>query len=252
MKDTLALIESIEQIKGPYFRLRAKVDFKQFVPGQFVMIKIPKEAVFLRRPFGIAKLEDQTAEICFKAVGPGTKALSQVIKGQKIYILGPLGNGFKTPMGLKSALLVAGGYGIVPLLPLAKFLKKSGSEVVMYYGAKSADDLLYLKEMKTAGLNLRITTEDGSQGEKGLVTQLLNKEINNFDKPMLFSSGPEGLLKGVVKLACEHNLPAQISMDSYMACGMGVCLGCMVKTSDGSLVRACKEGPVFDAETIIL
>ena len=250
MKDVLASIELIEQIKGPYFRLRVKVGWENFNPGQFVMVKVPEETVFLRRPFGVAKLENQIMEMCFKVVGPGTKALSQVSKGQAINILGPLGDGFAVPKELKTALLVAGGYGIVPLLPLAKFLKQSGCQVVFYYGAKSADDLLYLEEINAEDIDLKIATEDGSAGEKGIITLLLEKEIKGFAQPMLFSSGPEGLLKSVAKLVREHKLPAQISLDSYMACGMGVCLGCMVKSSDGSWVRVCKEGPVFNVQDL--
>lgn len=252
MKDTQATIERTESLSGSYFRMRLVTGWDEnFVPGQFVMIRVPGCDVFLRRPFGIVGVEKGVLEICFKVVGKGTQALSGVKAGEKICVLGPLGNGFTFKDEFATGILVAGGYGIVPLVPLARALTKTGKKAILYYGGRSSSDILYESEIKSTGAELKVTTEDGKKGVKGMVTDLLSKEISGYNKPALFSAGPKGLLMEVAKMAKSLKIPAQLSMDEYMACGIGVCLGCVVKTGNGKFVRVCREGPVFDAGDIV-
>jgi dihydroorotate dehydrogenase electron transfer subunit len=248
MKDTQAQIAYKEFIGEHYFRMGFKVGWTEFLPGQFVMVDVPQ--VFLRRPFGIVKLENGILEVCVKVVGQGTEALSKIAPGQATWILGPLGQGFSYPMELKTALLVAGGYGIAPLLPLAKKLVSENRDVIFFYGAKNTADLLYIDELKNAGVDLHLATEDGSTGHKGLITERFQKEAGRFEGAITFVCGPQGLLKAVSELASQSKIPVQVSLERYMACGLGVCLGCVVRMKDGTHVRACREGPVFNAENV--
>ncbi|MFH1874840.1 MAG: dihydroorotate dehydrogenase electron transfer subunit [Pseudomonadota bacterium] len=250
MKDTLAKIEYVDQLNPVHFKLGLKVDWEKFTSGQFVMLHPPKQATFLSRPFGIVNLENGVLELCIKIIGSGTQALAQAQVGESLKVIGPLGNGFDIPSNIKQAVLVAGGYGIAPLLPLAKAIKNQGKKVSFYYGAKTVDDLLYTESLADLDLNLNYTTEDGSKGKKGLILDILKPDLKNMGQATIFASGPSGLLQALSKLALDNKIPAQISLDSYMACGIGVCLGCMVKMKDGSLKRACREGPVFNASEL--
>lgn len=247
IKDSLAKVKYLKPIGEDYFQIGLKVDWEEFTPGQFVMTKPPKNATFLRRPFGIVSTKKKILELCIKKVGNGTNALSELKTDECVKILGPLGNGFKISKGIKKAIIVAGGYGIAPLLPLAEVLCKNGADIKFLYGGKSSKDILYLDELRKLNLELIISTEDGSMGEKGLITEAL--KAGKIDGAV-FCSGPCGLSCAIAKIAKERKLNAQISLDSYMACGIGVCLGCVIKKSNGEYARACKDGPVFNAEEI--
>lgn len=251
MKDVNATVVYKEFVAEKYFRLGLKVGWGEFEPGQFVMVKIPGGEVLLRRPFGIVKNAAGILEVCVKMIGKGTVALSQIQTGQNVQVLGPLGRGFSVPKEMKTAVLVAGGYGIAPLLSLAKKLSDEKKKVIFYYGAKKSSDLLYASELEAMGIDLRFSTEDGSAGEKGLITERMVKEVYDSQDAALFCCGPHGLLAEVAKIAASANTPAQVSLERYMACGIGVCLGCAVKMKDGTYLRACREGPVFDAGEIL-
>ena len=250
MKDVFAAVTYKEKIGEKYFRLGLKVGWDEFVPGQFVMLQVPGNEVFVRRPFGIVRVEDSILEICFKVVGKGTVALSRVNPNESLFVFGPLGRGFTPQKDINEAILVAGGYGIAPLFSLAWSLTQDGKKVVLYYGVKKRSDLLYCNQLRASGVDLRIATEDGCEGYKGLVTDLLEKEVAQKQNGSIFSAGPSGLLCEVAKIAAAFNITAQVSLERYMACGIGVCLGCMVRLRDGSYARACRDGPVFDAEKI--
>ncbi len=252
MQHTLAKIEFIEQLNKDHFRLSLNVGWENFIPGQFVMVHPPEQSTFLSRPFGIVKLQDGIIELCIKIVGSGTQALAQAQAGQTLKALGPLGNGFKVQPNIEQAIIVAGGYGIAPLLPLAKLIKQQGKIVNFYYGAKTAEDLLYTAELEKLDINLNFATEDGSKGKKCLILDICEPDFQNIKQAAAFASGPTGLLHALGKLTNKYNIPTQISLDRYMACGIGVCLGCMVKKTNGNLERTCREGPVFDSEKILL
>ena len=251
MKDVVANVAYREFVRERYFRLGLKIGWNEFQPGQFVMIEVPNGQTFLRRPFGIVKADGGVLEVCIKVVGKGTAALSKICEGQSVSVLGPLGKGFSIKKETRSAVLVAGGYGVAPLLALARHVSGEKKNVVFYYGSKSSADLLYLDQLKGLGADLRLSTEDGSEGAKGLITQRVAQDISGFENAEMFACGPQGLLSEIAKIAKSTGIPAQVSLERYMACGIGVCLGCVVKMKDGSYQRACREGPVFDSESIL-
>jgi dihydroorotate dehydrogenase electron transfer subunit len=250
MNDQATEIKGNLKIADEVWRLRFPVDWATYDPGQFVMLSIPGTVTFLRRPFGIAHLKGGLAEICYKVVGKGTRALSQAPVGTAINVLGPCGRGYALPVKSETAVLVAGGYGIAPLCGLAHHLRQDKRTVRLYYGGKRKGDLFCLDELRQMGVDLRLTTEDGSIGEKGLVTGLLERELSSIEKPALFACGPKGLVEAVAGLGLASNLPTQVSMDTYMACGLGVCLGCVCQNAEGEYVRVCREGPVFEAREL--
>ena len=250
MQDTYSEIILNEEIGHSYWRIRFKTGWKDYVPGQFVMVEVPGKGIFLRRPFSIARLNRGVIEVCYKVVGQGTLSMSVLKAGTKAWVLGPLGNGFTLPKSRQEILLVAGGYGIAPLVGLAEKLK--GNNVHLLYGTKTSKDLLYINELKKLGVKLHITTEDGSKGEKGLVTNSFKAFLTHQrTNAQIFACGPHGMLSAIQKLL-THQIHCQLSLESYMACGIGACIGCVVKDNRGNYIRVCKEGPVFDASGVEL
>ncbi len=249
MFDTHATVEAIETVAHHYRRLFLRTAWTEYVPGQFVMVRVPNEVVLVRRPFGIVDLQDGVLEICFKMVGRGTHELARCEVGDAVQVLGPLGHGFE-PVHGATHILVAGGYGIAPLIGLACGLMCTGEKVIVYYGAKTAADLLYQYELEQTGVRVVRVTEDGSAGEKGYVSDAVARTLKDIKHPVLYCSGPEGLLHAVASLGARQKIPTQVSKDEYMACGIGVCLGCVCEMTDGTRQRACREGPVFDAMKI--
>ncbi|KUO50309.1 MAG: hypothetical protein APF76_11410 [Desulfitibacter sp. BRH_c19] len=218
------------------------------VPGQFVHISCGAESAnpLLRRPISIHRInkEKNTIELYYLVVGKGTTLLSAKIVGSTISLMGPLGRGFELNVPEKRTVLVGGGIGIAPLLALAEELKANGKEVVSLLGAAGAEGLVRAKEFAAYGDIVEIT-EDGSLGEKGLVTEYLQPLIDK-NNTIIYTCGPEGMLKAVVKAASEVDVPCQISLEAAMACGVGACLGCTcVKGVHGGYPKVCKDGPVF-------
>jgi dihydroorotate dehydrogenase electron transfer subunit len=252
-------------------------------PGQFAHVRIlPLKDALLRRPFSIFQVAGDTFSILYKTVGKGTEVLSRMSPGGELSVIAPLGHGFTVPKrGGETPLLVAGGYGMAAMYLLAQ---RSPQKGIVFVGGRRRVDILCEKEFQALGWEIRVTTEDGSHGEKGLVTQPLlaelrrsrgngaqtkKSEIRNPKSPIdqslltsaptcpkvkLFACGPTLMLKAVGKIADEFNVPAELSMDEHMCCGVGVCLTCVipVKTGDGSeYQRTCTEGPVFDSREIL-
>ena len=214
--------------------------------GQFVEVKVegsPK--TFLRRPISINYVDREKNELWLlvKKVGEGTHQLATLKAGDTLNLVFPLGNGF-SPVRKKGekVLLVGGGVGVAPLLDYGKYLKESGAEPVFLLGARSKNDLLE-QELFKAIAPVYVTTEDGSEGEKGFVTQhsLLTKE--KFDR--ISVCGPKPMMVSVARYAKATNTPCEVSLENMMACGLGACLCCVEKTVKGN-VCVCKEGPVFD------
>lgn len=277
MKDVRAKVLYNDQIKGEYFRIglecgwdTAATEFGScFDPGQFVMVKVPAEKAFVRRPFSIARAEGKGGiQLIYKVVGEGTVALSSLKEGDSVDVLGPLGRGFSVPEKLSHAIIVAGGFGIAPFVGLTAILSYKSIMTDIYYGGKMADDIFLLEELREKGASCSISTEDGSLGHKGLVTELLERDIDNllinnkileykntrqgeYKGKTIYCCGPKGLSDAVASIAKKRRLPAQISYEAYMACGFGVCLGCVVKTK-GGWKRACKDGPVFDVDELCI
>lgn len=223
-------------------------------PGQFVHLRIPRlEQAILRRPFSVFKADAQSVSILYKTVGTGTAAMRDLQPGEPVNLLGPLGNGF--PMSSPESLpaLVAGGYGNAALYLLAAALPVKG---VAFFGGRTAMDILCVEEFEALGWDVRVATDDGSLGIKGLVTAALDPwlDAQEDQKLELFSCGPNAMLKAVGERAIERGRTAWLSMDRNMACGVGACLTCVIKrrTEDGwEWARCCKDGPVFESKEIL-
>jgi len=220
-------------------------------PGQFVQIRISdKTAPLLRRPLGIHRVGPKSFEVLFKVVGEGTSILSQRKPGEYLDIIGPVGNGFDLTVATQASILVAGGMGVAPLTFLAEKLAKrkvNSSKLIVLIGAKTRNEVLCAKEFSDLGCEVKIATDDGSRGLKGKVTQLLERILLTG---CIYACGPKPMLREIAAISKQHHIPAQVSLEEHMACGIGACLGCVINTKKG-FQRVCKEGPVFGSEEII-
>lgn len=218
-------------------------DVGAFKPGQFVNLSI--EGFYLRRPISICDIRDGQLILVFKILGQGTAVLAKLEAGAKVDLLAPLGNGFDIQASNKP-VLIGGGVGVPPLYYLAKALQNHGMNPVVALGFQSKDDVFYEEEFKQLGLDVYITTVDGSYGEEGLVTSLFDKVIPEID--YIYSCGPIPMLRAIHQL----NLAAgQYSFEERMGCGFGACMGCSWPVRGGGYKRVCKEGPIFYAEEIL-
>ncbi|MGI6291675.1 MAG: dihydroorotate dehydrogenase electron transfer subunit [Bacteroidales bacterium] len=213
-------------------------------PGQFVNILVEgSPTTMLRRPISICDVnaETNTLLLYIKQVGDGTRQLAQLKKGDNINIVYPLGNGFTTD-NVKNPLLVGGGTGIAPMIYLSKELNKKGIKPHVLLGARTSQ-ALSLKNMFSSIAHLHITTDDGSEGTKGVViNHLIFKEITTFD--YIYTCGPNAMMQAVASIAQKNNIPCEVSLENTMACGIGVCLCCVTSTTTGNRC-VCTEGPVF-------
>ncbi len=222
-------------------------------PGQFVQVKVSDSCQpLLRRPLGIHRVSGANIFLLYEVLGPATKILSQRKSGEFLDILGPLGNGFDYRAANtehRTPILVAGGMGVAPLLFLAERLNKS--QVLI--GARSKEQVLCEKEFKKLGCSVKIATDDGSRGFKGKAADLLNSFLRlaiSNKRLAIYACGPRPMLKEISKISKNYRIPAQVSLEEHMSCGIGACLGCVVNTKAG-FQRVCKEGPVFCADEII-
>jgi dihydroorotate dehydrogenase electron transfer subunit len=251
-----------EGIGADYYKIGLKCasDYSMSEPGQFVMLRIGDMTPLLRRPFSIHRLiiSDEKIigiEILYKVVGQGTLQLSEYKPGDITDLLGPLGNGFSIPENLRNIFIVGGGVGIAPLYFLGSKLKDNGMDlanITVFIGCRSTEDLLCRGEFLDLGMNVHFTTDDGSGGEKGFITEPLEKAILQQSPDMICACGPTPMLKETARIAEKYRIPCQISIETMMACGIGACLGCVVETKENSdkYLHACKDGPVFDAGRI--
>ena len=242
-------------------------------PGQFVMVKQTRaSAPLLRRPFSIFEiLRDAGGEVTGlsllnKPVGVVTEALYAVEPGARLRCLGPLGRPFSTPdQGGEAwpgeAWMVAGGVGLAPFATLAPALRAAHAPVTLFYGGRSAPDLVYVEWFQRLGVRVELATEDGSRGERGLVTGALERRLAAqppASGPMLYACGPTPMMRAVAALARAHGRPLEVSLEPVMGCGLGGCYSCVVRIRDGDagrdapgrLVRACRHGPVFAGDRV--
>jgi dihydroorotate dehydrogenase electron transfer subunit len=229
-------------------QLKSPVEIPNIKSGNFAEILVPDtNDVFLRRPFSILDVDYENRYISFfvKAIGKGSKKLGKLKKGDKLNLIYPLGNSFNLPASKSKVLIVAGGSGIAPFILLGKELLKNNIKTTFLIGGKSKKDILLIDEFSKYG-EVLITTEDGSLGEKGLVTHhpVFSSSINSFDK--IFSCGPEPMMKAVAKIANDKGIECEVSLENMMACGFGICLCCVTPTIEGNK-RVCWEGPVFSS-----
>lgn len=247
-----------KRVKENYFHcvFNAPQIAKKAKPGQFVNIRV-SDALdpLLRRPISIHAVSGPKIEILYEAVGKSTQILSEKKPGDYLDILGPSGNGFeyeKPGTGNQEAVLVGGGMGVAPLMFLAKAFKSKKPLVLI--GAKAKNHIHCENEFKKLGCEVKISTDDGSKGFKGRVTDLLREALLttcNLSRKTIFACGPRPMLKEIARISKEKGIPAQISLEEHMACGIGACLGCVADTIEG-YKRVCKDGPVFDAQKIVI
>ena len=240
-------ITSVEYLHPRFVLIKLKSDeaLPEIKPGQFVEVKVEGSAsTFLRRPISINYVDKENNEIWLlvQLVGDGTRAMARLNEGDSLNVLFPLGNGFAAPKKGEKVLLVGGGVGVAPLLEYGKALKEVGAKPVFLLGARTKADLMQLDLFGKYG-DVYITTEDGTEGEKGFVTQhsVLTKE--SFDR--ISTCGPKPRMVAVARFAKANSIPCEVSLENMMACGLGACLCCVEKTVKGN-VCVCKEGPVFN------
>lgn len=256
------------QLRGEIFSVQRVGEYTQFTvvapeiaagfrPGHFVAVAVGGDntSMILRRSFALsgATVSQQfagTIQFVVAEHGPGTKWLVQRRAGETLDVIGPLGNPFPLPSGPAPALLVGGGYGSAPLLPLAQALLDKESPVEFVLGAATAGRLFGELAAKRLVGRVSITTDDGSAGEKGLVTDVLPEAIERVDAQIVYACGPMPMLRAVSDVAREHAVRVQVAVEESMACGIGVCMTCVlpVRCADGKsrFLRSCVEGPVFD------
>lgn len=246
-------VKSVEQIHERYvlIRLTDEKPLPEMLPGQFVEIRVDgSPQTFLRRPISINFVDREQNELWLlvAAVGEGTRRLAQLKPGDKLNCLLPLGNGFTMPRRAdERLLLVGGGVGVAPLLYMGAEMAVGGVEPTFLLGAHTARDLLMLNEFEKYGRVL-VTTEDGSQGECGFVTNhsILGQE--RFTR--IATCGPTPMMKAVARYARRADVDCEASLENLMACGLGACLCCVEKTTEGNLC-VCKDGPVFNIKKLL-
>ncbi|MBA7478685.1 Dihydroorotate dehydrogenase B (NAD(+)), electron transfer subunit [subsurface metagenome] len=229
----------------------------EVVPGQFVQVRAGSGTEpFLRRPFSVSGADRNSGRIklLVEVVGRGTALLCSKKAGESLSVIGSLGKGFDMELGGKGpCILVAGGSGAAPLLFLAEELMKSGKRAVTFMmGAQTAGDLKVAGSLTERGITVIKSTDDGSVGYHGMVSELLSDNITGIKPEVIYTCGPRAMMKEVARIAEKSSVPCQVSLEERMACGTGVCLGCAVNLIDGRMVRSCVDGPVFNASEVVL
>lgn len=228
-------------------KLKSNVQLPEFMPGQFVNIDIKgTDEIFLRRPFSIFEVDyaENSLSLIVKILGRGSKKLTEIKRGNKCSIIFPLGKGFTIPKKSEKVLLIGGGSGVAPMLFLAKVSGLEPESVDLLLGARTSEDHVDVKRYAEFG-SLHFSTEDGSLGETGFVTQhsIFKNNLKAFDR--IYACGPDGMMKAIAKEAKAANVFCEVSLENLMACGFGVCLCCIEPTTKGNLC-VCTEGPVFN------
>jgi dihydroorotate dehydrogenase electron transfer subunit len=268
----LVKIEKVTHLTENIFSLQ--IHFPEIAmiakPGQFIQLKLNDYSDKLwPRPFSIHSTNNTTITLSIKICGKVTNKLAQLQKGDKVNITGPLGEGFTMPSDSKQIFIIAGGVGLPPLHFLSNVLIKnnfSAKHIHFFSGAKNTNELFANDEIQSLGVNYILTTDDGSAGVKGFITEPLKEKLSEFknadidQKPIIYSCGPMVMLKKVAEICSDFE--CYVSLEQLMPCGWGVCNGCAVKIIDKNkanvedergfrLARVCKEGPVFKASEIL-
>lgn len=249
-------IISNTEVKSGYFLMGIKLPSiaRQAKPGQFLTIRCgDATSPLLRRPFGFHRINNSGFQVLYEVVGKGTRLLSELKPGNKVDVLGPLGNGFAIPDKPRDVVIVAGGIGVAPLVALAESLvKKRHKRIYTIIGAKDKKSLLCERDFRDLGIETLVATDDGSCGRKCFATQILEdlfSEKGSF-LPVIFGCGPEAMLERVVAIARKRKVKSYASLEGNIACGVGACLGCAIETKSGYKL-VCEDGPVFDLNEVV-
>lgn len=240
MKQSKWTIQSNRPVACRTWQMMLQGDTAGIVPGQFVEIEVPN--LFLRRPISVCNVDNNSLTIIYKVVGKGTAVMSQMQVGQELDILTGLGNGYDLTKAGDEVLLTGGGVGVPPLVYAAKCLRRMGKQVRVMMGFNTAEEVFAEQDFAAMGCHVDVCTMDGSYGKQGVVTDLIDSPT-----PFYYACGPLPMLKALVG---KIGTNGQLSMEERMGCGVGICVGCSIQTTDG-VKRVCKEGPVFSAGEII-
>jgi dihydroorotate dehydrogenase electron transfer subunit len=240
-------VTGVEQL-GAYRVLRAAdPDGPPPQPGQFAMLAAvagwgggEQQRPYLPRAFSVARWTGGEAYFLLEDVGPGSRRLCELVAGEQLWALGPLGRGFSAPLEERRAILVGGGVGIAPLAILQDVLPGPATVLLGFRDGARAEGAALLS-------SARVATDDGSVGYHGLVTDLLAAELRSDPHAAVYACGPAGMLEGVRALCADIGTPAQLALEAGMACGFGACFGCVVPRRGGGYLRVCVDGPVIDA-----
>ena len=219
-----------------------------FQPGQFVQLGV--EAAYLPRPFSILWADRRRLAVLSRAVGAGTRALFARAPGQRVWVLGPLGCGFRHD-GAAGSILVGGGVGVPPIYALAARLAAAGAAPRVIVGARTADQVLLRGEFAALGVSVGVMTDDGSAGGRGTAADLLAEWLDEGGaERRVYACGPAPMLAAVAAICRLRGAPCQVAVEEHMACGFGACQGCAVATAAGGYALVCRDGPAFDAERL--
>ncbi|WP_278691972.1 dihydroorotate dehydrogenase electron transfer subunit [Leyella stercorea] len=245
-------VNSVEALSDKHVLIKLTDDkpLPEMLPGQFVEVRVDNSpSTFLRRPISINNVDYDHNELWLlvAAVGDGTRQLQKLQKGDRLNCVLPLGNSFTMPTdSTQKVLLVGGGVGVAPLLYFGKLIKAMGGEPTFLLGARSAKDVLERELFEQVG-RVFITTEDGSEGEKGFVTNHSVLAQEHFDR--ISTCGPKPMMMAVARYAFKNDIECEVSLENKMACGVGACLCCVEKTVEGNKC-VCKEGPVMNIKKL--
>ena len=244
--EDLKVLEN-KRLNNDFFilELTGKDKLPEMNPGQFAQVRIDGcSETFLRRPISIHDVDykKNTFKLLVQIAGKGTLALSGLKQNDNVNLIYPLGNQFSSPLTNENVLLVGGGCGIAPLLFLSKYLKANGFTPDILLGFRNSDRIIEFEEYQKTG-RVFLTTEDGSKGEKGYVTN--HSILSNSKYDRIYCCGPDSMMKAVAAYSIKNNIICEVSIENLMACGIGVCLCCIVDTVKGNLCT-CTEGPVFN------
>lgn len=223
----------------PSFPLRA-------FPGQFCIIRVNQRLdPFLGRPFSIFDLNEKVIKFLYRVKGKGTVTLSKMKKGETVSITGPLGRWYPYPEG--EFVIIAGGIGLASVYYL---MRKFPKKAYLFYGIRSEKEILFYKELKKLAKKVYISTENGTAGYRGVVTDLFKEKGLSLNLPV-YACGPMIMLEELKKIIEETNLSCYVAVEERMGCGIGACLGCVIKTNEG-FKRVCTDGPIFELREIQL
>lgn len=251
--EDLVLIEN-KRLNQEFFVLKlfSKKGIPEILPGQFAEVRVDgSPTTFLRRPISIydVNYQENTIDLLIKIAGDGTARFSEIEQDENVNLVYPLGNSFSKPDGSK-VLLVGGGTGVAPMLILGKYLKDKWKIEPQFLLGYRSDKLIIEQEKFEALGAVYITTEDGSSGHQGFVTQhpVLNEDKINYDQ--IYTCGPEVMMKAIAAKAKEIDSKCEVSLENLMGCGIGACLCCVIDTVDRGNVNTCTEGPIFNTDKL--
>lgn len=260
-------VEGTEEVADAVFvtRLSSPIIAKEVDPGQFVQIRVREESTpLLRIPLSVAAANEQagTIDVMYEVVGPKTGVLSRLGKAESVACLGPLGNSFPAPRPDQTAVLIGGGVGLPPLLFFGHSLTGRGHKAVdLMVGARTAAKHLSPDRLHLTASTVAVATDDGSAGHSGLVTELLEQRLadTTAGDVIVYTCGPHPMMRAVAAICTRSQVSCFASLEEYMACGYGVCVGCVVETLSSNRDRSeyerysriCVDGPVYDAASII-